>query len=139
MRPEQDISGFKINSAEMMTLLSMYDPYGMWRLELDSGHLFWSRDVYEIHGMEYSDGPVNFKDAMNAYHSDDALVINQLIEDAIAKKSGFRFVLRLKTQHAEYKLVKAAGKYRENSDGSREIIGLFSRFALPIRSIATAE
>lgn len=139
MRPKQDLSNFNLGSEEVVQLLSMYDPYGVWRLELDTGHVYWSDDVFEIHGLEVKPGPVNLNDALNSYHPDDARVIAQLLEDCIANKSGYRFVMRLKKPNGEFRLVKSSGKYRETPDGKGEIIGLFSRFALPIRSIATAE
>lgn len=139
MRREQDLSSFELTGDELVGLLSMYDPYGVWCLDIETGHVFWSEDVFEIHGLESKPGPVNLNDAINAYHPEDAKVIGQLIEDCIAQKSGFRFVLRLKNPKAGFHLVKALGRYRERPDGKKEIIGLFSRFALPIRSIASVE
>ena len=135
-RSEQNISGFNLSSQDILDVLSMYDPYGVWRLELNSGLVYWSDDVFLIHGLEVSPGPVNLNDAINAYHPDDARVIGQLIEECIASKSGFRFTLRLLKRDGGFKLVKAIGKYRETSSGNPEIIGVFTPLAPAMRTIA---
>lgn len=139
IRTAQDISDFDLTSNELLSILAMYDRYGIWRLDLETGLVYWSRDVYKIHGIEYSEGPVNLTSALNAYHPEDATVISQLIEETIAEKTGFRFVLRLKTKSNNYKLVKSSGKYRLNSKGDPELVGLFSQFAPAMRSIATSQ
>lgn len=135
-RPQQEISDFRLSPQEMIDLLSMYDPYGVWRMDLESGSVHWSRDVFEIHGLEYSDGPVDLNAALAAYHPDDAKIVAQLLDETIEKKSGFRFVLRLKQSNGRYKMVKSTCRYRQNQDGSEELYGLFSEFQLPIRNIA---
>lgn len=127
LRPEQDLDGFNVSAGEVMGLLSMYDPHGIWRLDLESGHVFWSHDVFEIHGLEPKPGPVNLNDAINSYHPEDAKLISQLIENCIEKKTGYRFVLRLKKPNGGYRLVTSVGRYRERVDGTREVFGLFSR------------
>ncbi len=139
VRDGQDISDFNLSTDELLSILSMYDPYGIWRLDLESGLVQWSKDVFEIHGMKYEEGPVNLKQAIDAYHPEDAAVLGQLIEETIAKQSGFRFVLRLKTKSGGYKLVKSSGKFRINSEGKPQLVGTFSQFAPAIRSIATSE
>ena len=136
-RARQDISQFAVSSDEIIEMLSMYDPYGIWKIDLESGNVFWSRDVYEIHGLEYHEGAVNLNEAIDAYHPDDAKIVAQLIDETIANKSGYRFVLRLKQRDGTFKMVKSVAKYRVNDEGREEICGLFSEFQLPIRNIAT--
>jgi hypothetical protein len=80
---------------DILSLLSMYDPYGAWRLDLASGEVEWSKDVYEIHGLPFTEGFVDLASAIAAYHPDDAKMVAQLIDEAIVSKSGYRFVLRI--------------------------------------------
>lgn len=136
-RALQDISGEDMSSTDMLSLLSMFDPYGFWRLDLNTGEVFWTRDVYEIHGLEYSEGPVDLTRAMRAYHPEDQKTVAALLEETINTQTGFRFVLRLKQAGGGYKLVKSIGRYRQRPDGREEIVGLFSQFALAMRSVAT--
>jgi hypothetical protein len=135
-RPFQDISSFEMSGNDILSLLSMHDTYGAWRLDLASGKVEWSKDVYEIHGMPFTEGSVDLASAIAAYHPEDAKIVAQLIEEAIANKSGYRFVLRLRRPNGTCKMVKSIAKYRKRENGKEELIGLFSQFALPIRSIA---
>ncbi len=66
--------------------------------------------------------------AIEQYHPDDRQYLSQLIDDTIANKSGFQFVLRLKARQERYKLVRSIGNYREREDGTREIMGTISEF-----------
>ena len=136
-RAPQDIGHLQISGEEMLHVLSLFDPYGMWRMELDTGLVYWSDDVYRIHGMERQDTPVDLKQAMEAYHPEDRPYVTQVLEEAVERKSGFRLVLRLKRPGGGYKLVKSTGKYRELADGTREIFGTFSEFQSASRAIAT--
>jgi hypothetical protein len=138
-RPVQDYSDFDLSGEDVLKLLSMYDPYGVWRMDLTSGKVYWSKDVYEIHGLPYTKGEVDLTKAIKAYHPEDAKMVAQLLDEAIASKSSFRFVLRLSQPDGTYKMVKSSAKYRVSTDGKAEIIGLFSQFQLPVRSIASAK
>lgn len=135
-RPRQDIDEYDVDGQDLMDLLSMYDPYGIWRIDLETGKVHWSPDVYQIHGLDYTEGVVDLNAALAAYHPEDAKMIAQLLEETITKKTGYRFVLRLKKPDGSYKMVKSIAKYRINRNGKAEIYGLFSEFQMPIRNIA---
>jgi len=138
-RPRQLIGSFNLNAEDLLEILSSFDPYGLWRLDLESGQFFWSRDVFNVHGLEPAEGPVDMNEAFKLYHPEDARTLGRLIDDAIRSKSGYRFVLRLRMPDGKYRLVKSVARYREPEDGTGELVGVFSRFALDIRSIATVE
>ncbi len=139
IREPQDVSRFDIDSFEIFSLLSMFDRYGIWKLNCASGLVEWSNDVFLIHEMKPRDGSVNLAEAIEAYHPEDARVVGQLVEECISSKKPFRFVLRIADRKGGYKLVKATGMHRVSKDGQEEVIGTFSEFALAIRSIATIE
>ena len=136
-RPAQPVDHLNISSEEMLLLLSLFDPYGMWRMDIDSGKLFWTDDVYRIHGIERSGDSVDLAEAIECYHPEDRKYVQQVLEEAIGRKSGFRLVLRLKKPGGGYKLVKSTGKYRELDSGQREMFGTFSEFQSACRAIAT--
>lgn len=137
-RPQQDIGQFCFSANEMINLLGQFDPYGAWIMDLETGRVSWSRDAYEIHGMEPTDGHVDLNAAIRAYHPDDRKIVAQMIDETIENRSGFRYVLRIQQAGGSYKLVKCTARYRVNRDGREEIFGLFSQFQPPIRMIATS-
>ena len=138
-RDQQEIEELGLTSSDLLGILASFDHYGVWRLDLATGQVYWSRDIFLIHGMEPHDGPVDLNAALSAYHPEDSQTVVTLIEETVANKSGFRFVLRLKSDDGRYKLVKSIGSYRVTEDGRKEIVGTFSKFAMAIRSIAVAE
>lgn len=135
LKPKQDLGEIGLDNASLIDVLSQFDLYGVWRLDVETGMTYWSRDVFIIHNLPFSGGPVDIISAINAYHPEDRAAVSQCLEEALAHKSGFRFVLRL-GDDITYKLVKATGKYRENAKGKPEIYGTFSQFQPPIRSVA---
>jgi PAS domain-containing protein len=138
-RPRQQVGSFNLSAEDLLEILSSFDPYGLWRLDLETGQVFWSPDVFQIHGLEQADGPVDMNEAFKLYHPEDARTLCRLIDDAIRSKSGYRFVLRLRMPGGKYRLIKSIARYRDTDGGSSELVGVFSRFALDIRSIATVE
>ncbi|MGI9353158.1 MAG: hypothetical protein ACR2O3_16490 [Rhizobiaceae bacterium] len=138
-RDLQHIEEMGLTSSELLGILASFDQYGVWRLDLAAGQVYWSRDTFLIHGMEPHDGPVDFHAALTAYHPEDSQTLATLIDETIANKSGFRFVLRLRSGDCRYKLVKSIGTYRIREDGAEEIVGTFSKFAMAMRSIAVAD
>lgn len=137
VREPQDLSDFGLGPDDVISLLSMFDLYGIWKLDCETGLVYWSRDVYLIHGLEPSNGTVNVRAAVDRYHPEDASIVGQLVEECVEYGRPYRFVLRIKHRDQGYKLVKSTGRSRENSEGKRELIGTFSEFALPVRSIAS--
>ncbi len=136
-RSPQDITEMELSAQEVLHVLSLFDPYGMWRVEIDTGMVHWTDDVYRIHGMERTGEAVDVQTAIERYHPDDRQYVSKVMEEAIERKSGFRLVLRLRRPHGGYKLVKSTGKYRERPDGTRELFGTFSEFQSASRAIAT--
>ena len=139
LREPQDIDGFDISSAELLSLMAIFDPIGIWCMDLETSRIKWSKDVFEVHCKDnISDESLNLQDALSAWHPEDRQILAGLIDETITNKSGFRAVLRLKNRGDSYSLARTLGKYRVNN-GREEIIGLCTRTAHPIRSIAIAK
>ncbi len=128
LRAPQQRDDIDISADELLDILASFTRLGLWRVNIDLRRTTWSEDVYAIHNMEYTPGRIALDYAIEQYHPDDRQYLSQLIEDTIANKSGFQFVLRLKARQGRYKLVRSIGNYREREDGTREIIGTFSEF-----------
>jgi len=135
-RPAQSLEEIGLDDASLLDALAQFDLYGAWRVELDTGMVYWTRDVFTIHGLPFRPGPVDLKEAISRYHPDDRELVANCIEEAAARKSGFRFVLRLTTPDGHSKLVKSNGRYRVNRHGREEIYGTFSQFQERVRTVA---
>jgi PAS domain-containing protein len=135
-RPPQAMEDIGLGDACLLDALAQFDLYGVWRIDLETGMVYWSRDVFEIYGIPYHDGPVDIRKAIEAYHPDDRALVSSCIEEAAARKTGYRFVLRLQCADGGFKLVKSSGRYRVNQDGREEIFGTFSQFHERVRAVA---
>lgn len=135
-REPQSLEEIGLSDANLLDALSQFDLYGVWRLELETGLLYWSPDVFKIHEMSYAKGPVDVRRAIEAYHPDDRELVASCVDQAAKRKSGFRFVLRLLKPDGTYKLVKSNGRYRKRADGTEEVYGTFSEFQPRVRAIA---
>ena len=139
LREPQDIDCFNISGTELLSLMAMFDPIGIWCIDLETSRIKWSRDIFEVQGKdEISDESSNLQEAFRAWHPEDRQILAGLIDETIVNKLGFRAVLRLKRKDGSNVLAKIIGKYRV-TNGREEIIGLCSRIAHPIRSIAIAK
>ncbi|MBC7282549.1 diguanylate cyclase [Hoeflea sp.] len=122
--PVQDLDHIGLTDAEIVELVSSRHAMGYWRSDLASGHVFWSRGVFDIYGMDYTKGPVNLTVAYGSVHQEDLHFMLELIERAASEKTGFHYVLRLKNGESGFKYVRSVGRYRKTGDGREELFGI---------------
>lgn len=101
----------------IVQLMQHAESMGTWRLQTDTGKVWWSDNVYRIHGLEPTKGPVNIEQAVEAYHPDDIGTVNLLVEQAIENKKGFQFILRLNRADGKLRFVEAVASVREDETG----------------------
>jgi len=133
--PVQDLDHIGLTDAEIVDLVSCRHTMGYWRSDLGSGHVFWSRGVFDIYGMEFTSGPVNLTAAYGHVHAEDLNLMLELIERAASEKTGFHYVLRLKTGEDGVKYVRSVGRYRMTSDGREELFGIVEEIIEQVRLI----
>ena len=128
VRTPQDLGHIRVSPEEAIRLVCSLQRFGFWRTELDTGHVFWSRDIFEIYGMDFTAGPINLSAANASVHPDDLPYMLELFERAAREKSGFHYILRLKDGGDRYKYVRAVGHFRITPDGREELHGVFEQF-----------
>ncbi len=82
---------------------------GHWRLAVKSGDLYWSDQVYRIHGYEPRSFVPTVERAVQAYHPDDQQIVREHLQHFLTTKEGFRFELRLLRADGEIRRVAAQG------------------------------
>lgn len=135
-RPRQELAEIGLDDARLLDTLAQFDLFGAWRVDLSSGLVYWSRDTFEIHGLPYKEGPIDIYKALEAYHPDDRPLVRECFAEAIERKTGFRYVMRMKVEGGDYRLVAASGMYRVNGQGDEEVFGTFYLFQDPVRAVA---
>lgn len=131
--PEQNRDHVGVSCGEIVHLLGSITPLGIWRLEIETGHIFWSEDASRIHGMEKSVGPVSLSRLLATYHPEDAELVEQVVAAATTERNGFRFVMRVKDNTGSYRLVATAGRFRPDNGG--ELYGYCHEYNDMVRSV----
>jgi len=98
---------------------------GHWRVDLSDNSLFWSAEVFRIHGRKQAEPP-SLESAIEVYHDDD----RQIVEDAIARslESGeeFFFLARLIRPDGTVRHVESRGRPEFDEHGNQ--VALFGVF-----------
>ena len=110
---------------DAVELINSKFPLGFWRTVYQTGHVYFSPEVFRIYGLEPSDGPVNLFEVNKRIHPEDLKVCLGLFEEAAREKTGFQYSLRVEDGNAGYKYVRSVGRYRETPDGFGEMFGIF--------------
>jgi PAS domain S-box-containing protein len=98
---------------------------GHWEVDADTGDLFWSDEVYRLHGMAVG-SDINVEDAIKAYHPDDRNIVTEHVRKALEEKENYQFQLRLLRADGEYRHVQSTGVVQLKPNGDvRSVFGVF--------------
>ncbi|WP_260925322.1 sensor domain-containing diguanylate cyclase [Novosphingobium sp. 9] len=109
-----------------LELSERFSKVGHWRLELQSGQLYWSDEVFRIHGLS-EHGPLPLvEDAINFYHPDDRAMVQDFVTALIADHVPFEFDARILRVDGGLRHVHSRGEI-ECDEGGRPIaiFGIF--------------
>lgn len=90
---------------------------GCWRLDVKTGHVRWSDQVYRIHGVDPATFDPALDDAVAFYHPDDRQVVRDWCAEAIATGQPREFRLRLIRADGEQRIVVSQCRPDVGRDG----------------------
>ncbi|WP_342153939.1 PAS domain S-box protein [Methylorubrum sp. SB2] len=105
---------------------------GHWHLDVGSGLIRWSDEVYRIHGRDPATFRPTLEDGLAAYHPDDRDSVAGLIARAVESHGSFEFTKRLVRPDGEVRHVQARGICvlgPAGEDGAPVVTGLFGVFS----------
>lgn len=114
------------SSDQLLKLAMRADPFGTFRLNVAKQEVWWSPNVFKIHGLLPKEGPVDVATAIGAYHPSDAISVGLLIDHAIENRKGFDFILRLNRADGKLRFVQAVAAVEANRAG--EVTNVFGIF-----------
>lgn len=82
---------------------------GHWSLDVESGHLHWSPQIYRIYGLPVNGPGPTLESAIAAYHPEDRERVGTLVQTAINRGTDFEFELRLLRPDGEERHVLSRG------------------------------
>jgi len=100
---------------------------GHWHANLTTQEVFWSPEVYSIHGLDPEAYKPNMETALNFYHEDDRAIVREIIATSIDSRQPFSFRKRLvSADRSGIRVVDAHGLCEYDHRG--EPVGLFGVF-----------
>ncbi len=115
----------KRESHRLLEMAETIAKVGHWRLDLVGDALFWSDEVYRIHGVPRSYEPALAK-AMDFYHPDDEDQINAAVERSLKTGADLRFEARIVRADGSVRHVISEGQAELTGQG--QVVGLFGVF-----------
>ena len=99
---------------------------GYWSLDLTSGEIHWSKEVYRIHGIEPDQPTPALEDAIGFYHPDDAPEVQAAVGEVSQKGGEFQFRKRIVRKDGTEVEVETHGMGVADKDGKiTKLIGVF--------------
>lgn len=98
---------------------------GHWRLDLKRHTLFWSDEVFRIHGLTPG-APPSLKSGIDFYHPDDRAMVTHCLDTSVITKQPYEFEARLLRADGELRYVCSRGEIELGPDGKAvAIFGIF--------------
>lgn len=124
-----DVVNARNKAEETLTHLQLLQDLaevGFWALDVETGDLHWSSEVYRIHGEDPSKPFPKLKDGLEYYHPDDREAVKKEIDRVATKGGDFHFKHRLINRQGEIVNVESFGLARADASGDiTKIIGVF--------------
>lgn len=98
---------------------------GNWHIDIETGTLKWSDEVYRIYGRDRALGPPSLEESIAAYHPDDWDYVQQVVQEAIEHGTDFDFELRVVRPDGEIRHVYARGECVGNEGEVSAVFGVF--------------
>lgn len=100
--------------------------FGYWRLDISTGALYWSEEVYRIHGMDPASGPPDKETALTAYLPEDRPKVERAIAECLETREPFEFSLRIRRNDGEVRNVVSRGLPELDRKGEiTALVGIF--------------
>ncbi len=99
---------------------------GHWQLNLKQETLYWSDEIYAIHGVTPQTYSPKLNSAVDFYHPDDKTRVNDYVKNAIEVGEDFQFDLRIVRPSGEVRQVKSRAQCIKDDKGT--VISVFGIF-----------
>jgi len=98
---------------------------GHWRLDLDDNTIFWSDEVYRIHGYEPGEIRPTLETALTAYHPEDVAMVTSAVEKARTSGQPFSFRARIVRPDESVRFVVSRGLIQQEAGMNAILFGVF--------------
>ena len=140
---ELELSKASEASIEKSNLLQMAEAMagiGHWRLDAARHRVFWSDEVYRIHGVDRQTFDPNLDASISFYHPDDQASVNAQVQAALEEQKPFTFQLRLYRRDGELRHVTCKARSELDANGKTvAVYGVFQDVTDAVRALDAVE
>jgi PAS domain S-box-containing protein len=111
---------------ETLELAEAMAGVGHFSVEVATGQVTWSDEVYRIHGLAPGSVDPTVHSAVGAYHEDDAAVLRGLMERAMRTGEGYDSLLRITRADGEERATRSKARCELDAEG--RVVRLFGVF-----------
>lgn len=108
---------------ERLKLAEKTAEIGHWELNTGTGHVYWSDQVFIIHGVTAENFDPNLDSAIDFYHPDDRGIVVDALGKVTEKHETFSFEARLIKRGGDERIVQSSGKPKFDNAG--RLVGIF--------------
>ncbi|WP_084421443.1 PAS domain S-box protein [Henriciella litoralis] len=108
-------------------LAEVMSKVGHWTLDTKTNSVFWSPEVFTIHGVDPEEFDPNYNVAVGFYAPEDQKRIDALVAEGIATGQGWEFEATLiRKSDGEHRIVHSMGECQTGPDGTVDLVfGVF--------------
>lgn len=109
------------DSEERLRRAEEIGSFGSWEYRPASNELYWSENLYRIHGLEPGDGPVDRKEIRHLFEPEDLATIRSQAEGLIERSLFPEFVYRVqRANDGETRVLRTLGRIEYDDEGAIE-------------------
>ncbi|MBA6353083.1 ATP-binding protein [Colwellia sp. BRX9-1] len=99
---------------------------GHWRLDCIDNTLYWSTELYKIHGVDATNYQPKVVSALDFYLVEEQVKVRNYLDNAIVNKQGFYFKSAIRNKQGNKVKVECFGEVELNTAG--DVVGVFGVF-----------
>lgn len=121
----------------LLALAESMSGVGHWRYEVATGDIFWSEEVYRIHGVDSATFNPRLGPGIAFYHADDQAMVAAFMEKAVALGQEFNFQARLFRPDGKLRHVTSRAATERNDKGAVvAVIGVYQDITDEVENLA---
>lgn len=123
-RRAEDYSGLFNEAHQRVDIALSRGKCGLWDWDIGRGQMYWSRSMYEILGMEPTDGVMPFADVAPLLHPEDGGLFHVAKRVAAGRIDHLDQIFRMRRADGEYVWIRGRANVTLGADGDIHLIGI---------------
>ena len=110
----------------LLDLAQSMSGVGHWRFNIKADEIFWSDEVFKIHGLPLAEKAPRYDQVQRLYHEEDRAVLTAAVERSITLGVEYEFALRIRRPSGEIRHTLAKAECEKDAKGN--VVSLFGVF-----------